>query len=126
MVRWLRSLVRLHRIKDFPQFLRDTGIDLGTGATVAIGRGRDFVNREGRGITGRPTTRDDQLPGEMVERDAKVVDGVTDDRAQDGRDGGYAVEPKDVLRSLLIALSDNGLSTRVLDSPGSTIKVVQM
>jgi hypothetical protein len=62
----------------------------------------------------------------MVERDAKVVDGITDDRAQDGRHARYAVEPKDVLRSLLIALSDYGLSTRCLDSPRSTVKVVQM
>jgi len=62
----------------------------------------------------------------MIKRDAKVVDGVANDRAQDGRHGGYAIEPKDVFRSLLIALSDNGLSTRCLNPVGSTVKIVQM
>lgn len=126
VVRWLRSLVRLHLIEDFPQFLRDAGVDLGTGVAPAIGCGRHFEDREGRGIAGRPALGDDELPGEMVERDAEVVNGVADDRAQDGRHGGYVVEPKDVLRSLLIALSDNGLSTRCLDRPDVSLKVVQM
>jgi hypothetical protein len=54
------------------------------------------------------------------------MDGIADDRTQDGGHDGYAVEPKDVLGSLLIALSDNGLSARCLDPPGSTVKIVQM
>jgi hypothetical protein len=62
----------------------------------------------------------------MVKRDAKIVDGIAKDRAQHRLYGGYAAEPKDVLRSLLIALSDNGLSTRVRNPLGSTVKVVQV
>jgi hypothetical protein len=62
----------------------------------------------------------------MVERDAEVVNGIADNRAQNGRYGGYAGEPKDVLRSLLVALSDDGLSTRCLDQTGLIVKVIQM
>jgi hypothetical protein len=126
VVRWLRSLVRLHLIEDFPQFLRDAGADLDADTAVAIGRGRNIKDREGRGFVGRSAACDDQLPCEMVKRDAKVVDGIADDRAQNGGDGGHAIEAKDVLGSLLIALSDNGLSARILDPLGSTVKIVQM
>jgi hypothetical protein len=54
------------------------------------------------------------------------VDGIADDCAENGGHGGYAVKAKDVLGSLLIALSDNGLSARLRDSLGSTVKIIQM
>ncbi len=128
VVRWLRSLVWLHLIEDFPQRLGDTRSDLGEGATPMISRGQDFEDGECRDILRprRTAGRDDQLPSEMIKRDAKVMDGVANDRDQEGRHGGYPVEPKDVLGSLFVALSDNGLSTRCLNTFGSTVKVVQM
>jgi hypothetical protein len=84
VVRWLWSLVWLYIIEDFFQFLRDAGANLDTDAAVPIWRGRNFKDREGRGCVGLSAACDDQLPGEMVERDAKIVHGITDGCAQDG------------------------------------------
>ena len=126
VVRWLRSLVRLHLIEHPSQLLGDAGADLDADTTVAVGCGWNLKDREGRGVVGLAAVRDDQLPGEMVERDAKVVDGIPDDRAHHRRDRGHLPEPIDVLGSLLIVLADNGLSAGVHDSLGSTVKVVQM
>lgn len=54
------------------------------------------------------------------------MDGIANDRTQYGRDDGCLAEPEDVLRSLLIALADNGVSARCDNRPDLSVKVVQM
>jgi hypothetical protein len=122
VVRWPRSLVRLYLIEDPSQLLGDAGADLDADTAVTVGRGRNLKDREAGGVVGLAAIRDDQLPGEMVKRDAKVVDGVPDDRAHNGGHRGHLPEPRDILGSLLIGLSNNGLVAGVHDSFGSTVK----
>lgn len=81
MVLGLWSLVRLHFIKDFPENFRDTRIDLGAGTAPAVSRRRRFQDREGRSRARRPAGRYYQLPGEVVQGNAKVMNDITDDRA---------------------------------------------
>lgn len=123
---WIPSLVRLERIEDFLQPLRNTGCDLDASSPIPVGGGCDVQDGEVRVSRRVSASGDDRLPGEMVERRAQVVDCIAKDRAQDRVQRGNPLDGKNVLRSIFVALSYNSISVRGHDCLGLFVKVVKV
>lgn len=62
----------------------------------------------------------------MIQGNAKIMNVITDDRVQLDRNAGYSVKSKYILRSLLVAISNNSLPARRLHPLGFTVEVVEM
>jgi hypothetical protein len=67
VVRWLRSLARLHLIENVPEFIRDAGSDLDTDTTMPVGRGWNIKDREDRGFVRPSAASNNELPRKMVQ-----------------------------------------------------------
>ncbi len=127
VVRWLRSLVRLYLIENPARVLGDSGADVETDPTIAIGGRRRYQYGEARVLIGRFLSGgENELPGQVVERNAEIVDGIAKDRAHNGLDDGYRAKAEDILRSLLIAFSGNAILARSDNRAGLNIKVIQV
>jgi hypothetical protein len=125
VVRWLRSLVRLHLIKEPPHIPGNTGRDVGEGNPLAIDVGFE-LDRELRIPVGSLPGHGNELPGEMVEGDAEIMNRIADDRTSNRLEDWYPAEPHDIFRSLLIALSDDGLLAHRVKQAGTAVKVLEM
>jgi hypothetical protein len=118
VVRWLRSLVRLYLIKEPSHLLGNAGRNIRKCWPRVDGE----LGIPVRGLLGR----DNKLPGEMVEGDAEIMDRVADDRATYRLDDRYPAEPYDIFRTLLIALSDDGLLAHRINQSGTAVKILKM
>src|SRR5258706_11393482 len=121
---WL-PLVRLNLVQSLPHGHRDARLDIGIGAASLISLARRLAHwEEGVAIWRLLASRYDELPGEIVKRNAEVVDGIANDRAQNGRDRRHLAKPEDVLRPLFITLADH--FARRADRADLIVEVVQM
>src|SRR5215472_3328056 len=100
VVCWLLALVRLYLVQEFPAlvwhrwiYLRVGGYLITDARLLQDGKGSATVPSQSRS----PTRSFDKLPGKVIKRDSKVVDGISKYRGQVGGHSRHTFESEDVL-----------------------------